>query len=681
VGRAFLFADCLKSVYDTWLVGPIFPSWGKQIWPPIQNEDIKIASFEGRSMPFFLKDAADFVRELPAADLIIICKPRLPAFYIAHLIAKRSSARLILDIDDYELAFFQRDTALPPHRVLSGNEKALAKPFGEIWTRYAANLIPAIPDRMVSSLPLQLKYGGTMMPHFRDLQRYRTPSSTREQRRIAYGFSPEDKIILFLGTPRKHKGLFEILDALTELGNPRWKLMIVGEVPEKELRKKLRNKEYRSHLIHKNESIPWKDIPEYLELADLVALLQDKNHPVSQYQLPAKLIDAIAAGVPVLANPVPPLEPFAGKFNIHLTSAKEPLKTQLVKLIRGASPPEPWSAIDYGYSAAREKIISIATSAEGKENLRFSAYMEELRSFFGLDTSSKRMAKARKRIDAWISGMTVPTPTRTPKVSIIILNRNGYELLKKCLQSIALWTLYPEFEVIVVDNGSTDGSLQYLKNLETHFPLKIIENRNNTRFSEGNNQAVSEASGEYILFLNNDVTVTHGWLRKLVTAKLNQPDAGALGASLIYPPKTSFKNSLRYQHRGIGLERRKDSSYLRPVNLKKGEKIERDYHEAGLEKVLAVTGACLLLSKTDFEQIQGFDVRYNYGLEDVDICLELSKTGRNIYLVKDCLLYHYEFGSQEKQNREDIELRRDQNKTYFRGKWEGYLNQALNPAQ
>jgi len=119
------------------------------------------------------------------------------------------------------------------------------------------------------------------------------------------------------------------------------------------------------------------------------------------------------------------------------------------------------------------------------------------------------------------------------KVSIIVLNWNGRELTRDCLQSIREETDYPEYEVIVVDNGSTDGSQEMVKK---EFPwARLIENPRNLGFARGNNQGMEAAIGEYYYLLNNDTFVTRGWLTEAVAVMESDPKIAAVGSTLIPP--------------------------------------------------------------------------------------------------------------------------------------------------
>jgi cellulose synthase/poly-beta-1,6-N-acetylglucosamine synthase-like glycosyltransferase len=119
---------------------------------------------------------------------------------------------------------------------------------------------------------------------------------------------------------------------------------------------------------------------------------------------------------------------------------------------------------------------------------------------------------------------------RFPKVSILILTYNNLLINHLCLKSVYCNTAYPNFEVVVVDNASSDETPSWLKSFaRTHPNLKVILNTENKGFAAGNNLAVKEASGEYLIFLNNDTVVTRGWVERLLSQVQRDPTIGLIG--------------------------------------------------------------------------------------------------------------------------------------------------------
>ena len=149
--------------------------------------------------------------------------------------------------------------------------------------------------------------------------------------------------------------------------------------------------------------------------------------------------------------------------------------------------------------------------------------------------SLRRSPEAEREVAAAIRRDLAPAVLeRGPLVSVVILNRDGRDLLERCLRAVAT-TVYRDVEVIVVDNGSTDGSADLAESLALPFPVRVIRNAENRSFSDANDQAAAIAGGELLCFLNNDVEpITEGWLGYMVET-LTTTHAAAVGARLIYP--------------------------------------------------------------------------------------------------------------------------------------------------
>lgn len=264
-----------------------------------------------------------------------------------------------------------------------------------------------------------------------------------------------------------------------------------------------------------------------------------------------------------------------------------------------------------------------------------------------------------------------------PLVSIIIINRNGLVNLKTLFESLTRCNYYDNFEIVVVDNHSSDKSIAFLENLRD-IKVKIIANKHNESFSEANNKGAKEAKGEFLLFLNNDIEVTDKWLDVMLSVAQRKDKCGAVGAKLVYPevPSTSINKgkSFTVQHKGISFI---DSStpsneyFIRPVNMGNGTSAIRDEDEI-IERS-CVTAACLLVSKSAFEKVGGYDEQYVYGYEDVDLCLKLVRAGYHNYYCSSALLFHYEFGTQSKSSSTSLTQRRLDNINIFKNRWQSFL--------
>ena len=161
-------------------------------------------------------------------------------------------------------------------------------------------------------------------------------------------------------------------------------------------------------------------------------------------------------------------------------------------------------------------------------------------------------------VAALVTGSRGTSVVDGPLVSIVILNRDGREHLARCLGALAS-TAYRNIEIIVVDNGSTDGSPELAESFDLPFPIRVIRNETNRSFSEANGQGVEVAGGELICFLNNDVDpITRDWLGYMVETMTSR-EAVAVGARLIYPrhrggARAGAKHrDLSIQHAGVGV--------------------------------------------------------------------------------------------------------------------------------
>ena len=266
------------------------------------------------------------------------------------------------------------------------------------------------------------------------------------------------------------------------------------------------------------------------------------------------------------------------------------------------------------------------------------------------------------------------------KVSIVILNRNGKKYLQRCFDSIKKNINNSNYEIIVVDNASNDGSLDFLRSLSLE-NLKLIENKGNVSFSKANNQAVKIATGVYLLFLNNDTEPLYNWLNEMLYVIEHDKHSGVVGSKLIYPERGLVANyddllfpDHSIQHMGITFY--DEGDFVRPVN--EGINIQPLDKVANIQReVPAVTAACMLVRKDLFEKVGGFDERYFYGYEDVDFCLKIRKIGYRIIYCPTSTLFHYEFGTQNFEFKDEKRKNRTINIEVFTNKWYRFLKKKL----
>lgn len=212
-----------------------------------------------------------------------------------------------------------------------------------------------------------------------------------------------------------------------------------------------------------------------------------------------------------------------------------------------------------------------------------------------------------------------------PLVSVIVLNWNGKDYLRKCLVSLQK-TQYPNFEVIVVDNASTDGSSQMVYEM---FPwVKLIVNKKNVGFSLGNNIGIKNANGEIIVLLNNDTEVHPEWLNKIIHIFKKDPTIGIVGCILCFPKTDIIQFSGAYLHpAGYGIV---PHYGMRLRDLKFPDIWEVDY----------VMGAALAIKRGTIKKIGLLDPAFFAYYEDVDWCFRVKKSGYKVVMCKG-IVYHY----------------------------------------
>ncbi len=230
-----------------------------------------------------------------------------------------------------------------------------------------------------------------------------------------------------------------------------------------------------------------------------------------------------------------------------------------------------------------------------------------------------------------------------PDVSVVIPVFNKLELTRNCIKSILEFGAQASFETIVVDNGSTDDTRQWLTHQAESGPLKAIFNQNNLGFSRGCNVGAEAATGRYILFLNNDMEVTPSWLDPMVTTLDNDPGVGITGARLLFPDRT-------IQHAGVALLQCNDPDKPKLLGEHVAYKLPASSPMVAIPKYFQiVTGAALMIRQELFSAMNGFDEDYWNGNEDVDLCLRVGEAGWKVVYRPESVIIHYESQSGEER--------------------------------
>jgi GT2 family glycosyltransferase len=261
-----------------------------------------------------------------------------------------------------------------------------------------------------------------------------------------------------------------------------------------------------------------------------------------------------------------------------------------------------------------------------------------------------------------------PLPNPAPRVSLIVATRDRADLLARCVVGLLYRTDYPDLEVLVIDNDSSEaGTLALFEMLRKDHRVRVLPAPGAFNFSALNNIGVRAATGKVVVMINNDIDVIDsGWLREMVSHAI-RPDVGAVGAKLIYGDD-------RIQHAGIvlGVGRHDEGPGIAGHFGHSAEAEDEGYlgQLVLTREVCAVTGACLALRREVWEAVGGLDetnlpVAYN----DVDLCLRIRAKGFRIIWTPFAEAYHLESASRGREETPEQRARADQEARYMRDKW------------
>lgn len=214
-----------------------------------------------------------------------------------------------------------------------------------------------------------------------------------------------------------------------------------------------------------------------------------------------------------------------------------------------------------------------------------------------------------------------------PKVSVVITNYNGEKFIKECVDSV-LNSDYPHFEVVIVENASTDGSCELLeKNYGNNERVKIVKSDKQLYFTGGCNLGAKKSGGEKLVFLNSDTTVDKSWLTELVTFAEEHKKYLIQPKILSYWQKDTIDNAGgNYNFFGFGSGRGRGEN-------------DKGQFDKNTQTDFA-NGTCFMVDKKFFEELGGFDKWYKYYYEDVDLNLRAKKRGGESWYCYKSIIYH-----------------------------------------
>ncbi|HKO96201.1 MAG TPA: glycosyltransferase [Pyrinomonadaceae bacterium] len=344
-----------------------------------------------------------------------------------------------------------------------------------------------------------------------------------------------------------------------------------------------------------------------------------------------------------------------GKFDVAIIPFRRTLLTEAtnpVKVFEILASGKPLVSVPIPEVACLEPLVRTASSAEEFDQEISSALAED-------DPQLRERRRTFARQNTWEARFEALQPMVTEvfaKASVIVVTYNNLALNRLCLDSIFANTDWPNYEVIVVDNASVDGTPEYLTEAATIYPnLKVILNDTNSGFAAANNIGLREATGDYLVLLNNDTIVTSGWLSNLISHLNRNLQIGLLG------PVTN----------NIGNEAKVDVDYTDVSDMPAWAARFVRQHEQDLFEIPMLAMFCVALRREVFQLVGFLDERFGIGMfEDDDYSVRIKEAGLRIVCTADVFIHHFGQASFKKlvENGEYQKLF-DENRRLYEQKW------------
>ena len=404
----------------------------------------------------------------------------------------------------------------------------------------------------------------------------------------------------------------DLVAALAER-RPDWDFVLVGST-------------YRADVSRlkglKNVSLPgeqpYESIPRWLGTFD-VAIIPFRRTPLTEATNPVKVYEMLAAGKPVVSVPIPEVAAIAPL--VRLASDVDEFEREIE---------------EFGLRRPSRRSESGSSAA---------AVQDERRAFARQHTWERRYEVLERA-----------TADTFPRASIAIVTYNNAELNRLCLETLFARTEWPNFEVIVVDNASQDGTVDLLREFEQkHANLTVIYNDQNLGFAPANNIALRRATGDYIVLLNNDTAVPRGWLSTLIRHLEERPSIGLIG-----PVSNAVGNEALIE---VGYEDIQDMPLWAAKYVRAHDGETFPIHMLGM--------FCVVMRRSVFEKIGFLDERFAIGMfEDDDYARRIRDAGYEIVCARDAFVHHWQKSSFKLLGGEDVYAKIfEENRQRYREKW------------